>query len=319
MGETRSGVTANYPDFDNPKAIKQAYKAADKSGDGAIGRNEFQLFLDYLLYFTEMWEEFKTIDADHDGRLSIYEFRAAAKLLGDPLTPDEVESEFAKMDDNKGGYVTFDEFASWAAIRAKETGRRPVPGSVNAGQTDAGAGAGAGTAAAAAGAGAAAAAAAGAGEFAYPEGISRTSTAAELQAMVDAGAMTTEQMVQVLAMQQLEKEQEQEQQKRQQEQEEEEGEEEVKAKRVDWLMRGVSSGVITRENSNNMLGNWAGTMATSGGVGMVVARGQKGHDQASQCNLGGSMDEADDVLRKARKKQQPGGSEPAGRWVAGFW
>ena len=118
MGEARAAVAQEYPFFDNPKAIKQAFKTADTSGDDAIGRREFSLFLDYLLFFSNMWAEFQQIDADGDGRLTVEEFGVAAQTLGDPISASEVRHEFRKMDDNHGGYVLFDEFACWAAIRA---------------------------------------------------------------------------------------------------------------------------------------------------------------------------------------------------------
>lgn len=118
MGEARGAIAQEYPFFDNPKAVKQAFRTADTSGDEAIGRREFSLFLDYLLFFSNMWAEFQQIDADGDGRLTLEEFGAAAQRLGDPISPSEVRREFRKMDDNNGGYVLFDEFACWAAIRA---------------------------------------------------------------------------------------------------------------------------------------------------------------------------------------------------------
>ena len=118
MGEARAAIAQQYPFFDNAKAVRQAFLAADKSGDGAIGRREFSMFLDHLLFFSDMWAEFQQIDTDGDGRLTLEEFGAAARRLGEPLSPVEVRREFRKMDDNSGGYVLFDEFARWAAKRA---------------------------------------------------------------------------------------------------------------------------------------------------------------------------------------------------------
>ena len=118
MGEARAAIAQQYPFFDNVKAVRQAFIAADKSGDEAIGRREFSMFLDYLLFFSDMWAEFQQIDTDGDGRLTLQEFGAAAQRLGDPLSPVEARREFRKMDENGGGYVLFDEFARWAAKRA---------------------------------------------------------------------------------------------------------------------------------------------------------------------------------------------------------
>ena len=38
--------------------IKQAFRATDTSGNGAIGKKEFALFLEYLSFFSKMSQEF---------------------------------------------------------------------------------------------------------------------------------------------------------------------------------------------------------------------------------------------------------------------
>ena len=117
LGEATAAVHQEFPFFSDQKAIKQAFRAADTSGDGAIGKKEFALFLEYLSFFSKMSQEFHQIDANGDGRLDEEEFAGAAHMLGDPLEAEEVHREFMKMDDNAGGYVLFDEFCVWAARR----------------------------------------------------------------------------------------------------------------------------------------------------------------------------------------------------------
>ena len=120
----------------------RAYRAADINGDGLIKRREFHLLIEYLVYFTDLWDVFDEIDSNHDRRLSHHEFVAGCEKLGivssqatcrlvisgsiltgclcfQFATEEELEQEFVTMDmrDGGGGFILFDEFSKWCARR----------------------------------------------------------------------------------------------------------------------------------------------------------------------------------------------------------
>ena len=102
------------PQFDHKPALMRAYKAADKGHDGFIQRREFRLLLKYIVYFNKLWDKFEEIDSDGDRRLTLEEFTRSTKVVGLALSAEAAAAEFAKCDANKGGFVLFDEFCSWA-------------------------------------------------------------------------------------------------------------------------------------------------------------------------------------------------------------
>merc|ERR1719359_2363709 len=67
--------------FNAKPAIMRAYKFADKSGNGFIGKTEFRLLLEYLDHFFKFWKMFEKMDKDDDRKVSPVEFRAGAKVL----------------------------------------------------------------------------------------------------------------------------------------------------------------------------------------------------------------------------------------------
>jgi hypothetical protein len=64
--------------------IKRAYKAADVSGNGFVGRQEFGRFLKYLEFFNTNWSKFEQIEGNVQlsGRLTLSEFKRASAKLG---------------------------------------------------------------------------------------------------------------------------------------------------------------------------------------------------------------------------------------------
>ena len=117
LAEIDKAVLELWPDFDHKPALMRAYKAADVSGDGLIGRREFRLLLRHLSYFNELWHKFEEMDTSHDRRISPDEFIHGCGMIGVQLSEAEALDEFAQVDANGGGYVLFDEFCSWAARR----------------------------------------------------------------------------------------------------------------------------------------------------------------------------------------------------------
>ena len=117
LAEIDKAVIEIWPKFNHKPALMRAYKAADKSGDGFITRNEFKKLLHYLVYFNELWHKFERIDTDGDRRLSREEFGKASALVGHRLSSKEADKEFASMDSDGYGMVLFDEFCAWCARR----------------------------------------------------------------------------------------------------------------------------------------------------------------------------------------------------------
>ena len=115
LAEIDKGVIELFPSFDCKPALMRAYKAADRSGDGFIGRREFRLLLKYMVYFNNVFHKFAEIDADGDRRLTASEFHEGCAIVGMSVDRATAEAEFAKMDENGGGYVLFDEFCVWCA------------------------------------------------------------------------------------------------------------------------------------------------------------------------------------------------------------
>jgi len=123
LAEIDKVVTSSFPQFNNKAVLMRAYKAADRNGNGWVDQREFRLLLAYMGYFNDLWAKFRRIDTNNDGRLEIEEFFQAANMLSLEASDTEFremvsEEAFIDMDDNRGGYVLFDEFCSWCARKA---------------------------------------------------------------------------------------------------------------------------------------------------------------------------------------------------------
>jgi Ca2+-binding EF-hand superfamily protein len=116
--EVAIAVSTQWPQFDNQEALKVAMHTADTSQDGTIGRKEFGLLLEYLVFFNNLWSKFAELDSGGDGKLDVEEFKKGCKMVGIKLTAAEAESEFATMDMDGGGTIVFAEFCVWSARRA---------------------------------------------------------------------------------------------------------------------------------------------------------------------------------------------------------
>ena len=95
-----------------PTVVMRAFQKADTDNDGIIRRDEFFTFVRFITYFQNLSKVFDALDTDKNRRLNQQEFVRAAQVLqidGDP------ETVFREMDENKGGYIVFDEFCIWMA------------------------------------------------------------------------------------------------------------------------------------------------------------------------------------------------------------
>eukprot|EP01043_Picozoa_sp_COSAG02_P001260 COSAG02_NODE_26_length_51927_cov_61.213881_25_plen_741_part_00 len=119
LAEIDAAVVDRWPHFNHKPSLMRAYRAADVNGDGFIKRREFHLLLEYLIYFTDLWDLFDAVDTTHDHRLNFSEFHAAAEKLRLNATEEELEQAFITMDMRNGGqgFVLFEEFSKWCAHR----------------------------------------------------------------------------------------------------------------------------------------------------------------------------------------------------------
>lgn len=119
-------------------AIMRAYQAAKGAShvggvsDEYIERREFRLLLLYLVRFVSLLSLFRLIDTNGDKRIEKKEFKAALPILQPwGVSVADPDSEFARIDENGGGYILFDEFAHWSLLSCNEfasrASREPVP------------------------------------------------------------------------------------------------------------------------------------------------------------------------------------------------
>ena len=119
LAELDKGVLELFPEFNNKPAIMRAYKAADRSGDGFVTRNEFGYFLRYLQYYNNLWSLFVAVDTSGDRRITPDELEKAAGILDLPKDPSTV---FTEIDENGGGFILFEELCHWMAVNKSSWG-----------------------------------------------------------------------------------------------------------------------------------------------------------------------------------------------------
>ena len=106
----------------NAQVLMRAFDAADHSLDGTIGRTQFRMLLQYVIFFNQNWDLFSAIDLDHDQRIVWEEFTRGLDTLGLNLTEIEQRQIFQGMDEDQG-FVRYAEFCSWAARRCVSEGK----------------------------------------------------------------------------------------------------------------------------------------------------------------------------------------------------
>lgn len=112
--------------FDTKEVLRRAFVAAktkavskDKFGDDFVTKSEYRYLLKYLRQYYEYWVMFEQLDADSDRRIDFNEFKKAAlKMAKWGVDMSDPQKAFDECDDNKGGYVLFDEFCSWAISKS---------------------------------------------------------------------------------------------------------------------------------------------------------------------------------------------------------
>jgi len=100
------------------KAAKNKVKSSSKYGDEFVGWLEFRIILIYLRQYFEYYVMFCRIDSSNDFKISINEFKKAIPTLEKwGIKIDDPESEFNKIDNNKGGVIMFEEFCNYAITK----------------------------------------------------------------------------------------------------------------------------------------------------------------------------------------------------------
>ena len=138
-----AGIKRNEPDLYNKDCLKQAFKFADDSTDGAIQRSEFRTMLDALVLFCGLQKIFEDMETTRDGRLSRQEFMKGLRKLsgsgdakamqrrtdgtmqrtsrgGVMMDDDEIERAFVAIDLDGGGSIRFSELCVWAGMMLKQ-------------------------------------------------------------------------------------------------------------------------------------------------------------------------------------------------------
>jgi len=115
LEEASVAIKKMWPEFDNDDAIKMAFNAADRDGGGSIGKREMRLFIMYQLFYDDVWDMFKAMDVNADGRLSEKEFESFVGLDLIELDVKNPRAVFATMDRDQDGSVDLNEFTVWVA------------------------------------------------------------------------------------------------------------------------------------------------------------------------------------------------------------
>lgn len=117
LAELDKAVVELWPQFNNKPALMRAYKAADLNGNGYLSLKEFTAFLQFLVVYQNLWQQFEKMDENGDRRLSLMEFRKHAPSMApyNTMTEAQLDAVFQRVDSNGGGVVLFDEFCTYAA------------------------------------------------------------------------------------------------------------------------------------------------------------------------------------------------------------
>ena len=82
IDEVQAAVEHLFPHSNLKQQVRQAFHAADESGDGELERDEFRSFLRLLSFFNEKWPTFKHIEKQHKTGLAEEAFVAAVEQVG---------------------------------------------------------------------------------------------------------------------------------------------------------------------------------------------------------------------------------------------
>ena len=143
LAEVGKAVRELWPDLHRPPALMRAFQHSDTNGSGLVGKKEFTSLLQCLELFVGLHKLFANVDVDHDGTLTVAEFKRLVRTFvrdgggsalptgsgsGDAPAPYltnlirlledvscnrlDVNEAFGRLDKDGGGKVRFDEMCS---------------------------------------------------------------------------------------------------------------------------------------------------------------------------------------------------------------
>ena len=119
MHEYSAGLPRVWPELGEQRSVpERAFAACDADGSGLVTRDRFRLLLHYTLWFHEKANLLHLIEREADeGQLTVEQFVAGARKLGNGADDEALRIEFAALDRFSRVYhkVGFAAFCTWAA------------------------------------------------------------------------------------------------------------------------------------------------------------------------------------------------------------
>ena len=82
LEQMEAAVNELWPQLKHRGALERACCAAGVDQDGLVGRREFRLVLQYVLYFNRLWASFEMVREEHGQQLSLHDFSNACVAVG---------------------------------------------------------------------------------------------------------------------------------------------------------------------------------------------------------------------------------------------
>ena len=101
------------------KEVEGMISKMDTSGSGELDFEEFVTLMQKQTEYIDETDEdqvlkaFKSFDKDHDGKITMYEFRYILSQLGDMFTEEECDTLFKECDLDKDGLLVYQDFINF--------------------------------------------------------------------------------------------------------------------------------------------------------------------------------------------------------------